>query len=125
MSQQKMSRQKMSRQKISPLSRFHCRKSSKTVRRCFSMSVFLKILQYSQEYSCAGVSFCFKVGVYENFAIFTRRHLSWSLFLIKLQACNLCFPVHTAKFSRPAFFYKTPPVAASGIGFSRYETSIV
>ena len=40
-----------------------------------------------------------------------RKHLCWSLFLIKLQACN--FPVNIAKFLRPSFNYKTHPVAAS------------
>ena len=51
--------------------------------------------------------------------------------LIKLQACNFIkkklrlrgFPVHIAKFSRPAFFNRTHPVAASDA--SRYEASIV
>ena len=28
----------------------------------------------------------FKIGVLKNFALFTGRHLCWSLFLIKLQA---------------------------------------
>ena len=30
----------------------------------------------------------FKVGVHENSAVFTGKHLCWSLLLIKLQACN-------------------------------------
>ena len=58
----------------------------------------------------------FKVGVLENSAIFTGKHLCWSLFLIKLQACNFikkklrlkCFLVHIAKFSRPAFLMEHP-----------------
>ena len=37
----------------------------------------------------------FKIGVLKNLAIFRGKHLSWSLFLIKLQACN--FPVDIAK----------------------------
>ena len=28
----------------------------------------------------------FQIGVLENFAIFTEKHLCWSLFLTKLQA---------------------------------------
>ena len=72
----------------------------------------------------------FNVGVLENFAIFTGKHLYWSLFLIKLQACNFVKKTPTQVFSCPyceifrtSFFYRTPPVAASDI--SRYETSIV
>ena len=44
----------------------------------------------------------FKVDVFKNFAIFTGKHLCWSLFLIKLQAFR-CFPVNIAKFLRVAF----------------------
>ena len=52
----------------------------------------------------------FKIGVLKNFAIFTGKHLCWSL----LQACNFikkrlqhrCFPVHIAKFSGTPFFTK-------------------
>ena len=44
----------------------------------------------------------------KNFGIFTEKHLCWSLFLIKMQACNFikrrlqhgCFPVNIAKFLR-------------------------
>ena len=50
----------------------------------------------------------FKIGVLKKFAIFTGKHLCWSL----LQACNFitkrlqhrCFPVHIAKFSGTPFF---------------------
>ena len=45
----------------------------------------------------------FKIGALKNFAIFTGKHLCWSLFLIKLQAFT-CFPVNIAKFYRVAFF---------------------
>ena len=49
-----------------------------------------------------------KRSVLNNFANFTGKHLCWSLFLIKLQACHFikkrfrhrCFPVNTAKFLR-------------------------
>ena len=62
----------------------------------------------------------FKINVLINFAIFTGKHLCWSLFLIKsdLNACNFmkkrlqhkCFPV---KFVKSTFFNRTPPVASS------------
>ena len=46
--------------------------------------------------------------VLKNFVIFTGKHLCWSLFLIKLQACKFiekrlqhwCFPLHVRKFLR-------------------------
>ena len=49
-----------------------------------------------------------KKAILENFAICTEKHLSLSLFLIKLQVCNFikkrlqhkCFPVNIAEFSR-------------------------
>ena len=45
-------------------------------------------------------------GVLKHFVIFTGKHLCWSLFLIKLQACKFiekglqhwCFPLHGKKF---------------------------
>ena len=45
----------------------------------------------------------FKILTFKNFAIFTGKHLCWSLFLIKLQAFR-CFPVNIAKLLRAAFF---------------------
>ena len=46
--------------------------------------------------------------VLKNFVIFTGKHLCWSLFLRKFQACkfiekrlqHLCFPLHVRKFLR-------------------------
>ena len=46
----------------------------------------------------------FEIDVLKNFAIFTGKHLRWSLLLIKLQACN--FLVNIAKFLKSAFFIK-------------------
>ena len=46
----------------------------------------------------------FEIGVLKNFAIFRAKHLCWSLFLTRLQACN--FPVNIAKFLRTPFFIK-------------------
>ena len=44
-----------------------------------------------------------KIGALKYFAIFTGKHLCWSLFSIKLRAFR-CFPVNIAKFLRAAFF---------------------
>ena len=44
----------------------------------------------------------FNINILKMFAIFTRKHLCWSLFLIKLQA-----------FRTEHCFYRTLPVAAS------------
>ena len=52
-----------------------------------------------------------KIGVLKNFAIFRGKHLCWSLFLLKLHACN--FPVNITKFFKNSFFCKTSPVATS------------
>ena len=41
-----------------------------------------------------------KIGVFKNFTNFKRKHLCWSLFLIRLRPFN-------------TFFYRTPPVTAS------------
>ena len=62
----------------------------------------------------------FKIGVLKNFAIFTGKHLCWTLFLVfnRLQAWrpvtrpatrlwNRRFPVNIAKLLRKAFLYKT------------------
>ena len=50
----------------------------------------------------------FKIGVLENFAIFTGKYLCWSLLLIKLQVFkkrlqHRCIPVNIAKFLRATF----------------------
>ena len=56
-----------------------------------------------------------KTSVLKNFLNFTGKQLYWSLFLIKLQACNFinkglqhrCFPVKFAKFLITHLFWKT------------------
>ena len=53
-----------------------------------------------------------KKAVFEKFAIFTGKHLCWSLFLIKLQAFKF-FPVNTANFFKSTYFEKHLGVAAS------------
>ena len=54
----------------------------------------------------------FKIGVLENFTIFTGKHLCWSLFFIKsVQVCNFIekrlqhrrFPLNITKFLRTAY----------------------
>ena len=40
----------------------------------------------------------FKIGVLKSFAIFKEKHLSWSLFLIKLQAFT-----HATLFKRDSY----------------------
>ena len=56
----------------------------------------------------------FKIGVLENFAIFTGNHLCWSSAINELKAWKLatlfkkrlqqrCFPENIAKFLRTAF----------------------
>ena len=68
--------------------------------------------------------FC-KKGVLKNFAKFTGKHPSQSLFFNKLagQACNyikketlaLVFCCEFCEISKNAFPYRTPPVTASVI----------
>ena len=53
-----------------------------------------------------------EIDVLKNFEISIEKHLCWSLFLVKLQACN--FPLNIAKFLRAAFFMKLPVVASGG-----------
>ena len=54
----------------------------------------------------------FKIGALKNFAVFTGKHLCWSLFLMKLQAFR-GISVNIAKFLRRAsLFHRTPLVAA-------------
>ena len=51
-------------------------------------------------------------GVLKNFVIFTEKHLCWSLFMIKLQACKFIekrlqhwrFPLHVRKILRTPIF---------------------
>ena len=56
-----------------------------------------------------------KKDVFKNFENFTRKALCWSLFVIKLHACNKtsflrfqqnCFSVKIAKFQEHFFFQK-------------------
>ena len=67
--------------------------------------------------------FC-KNGVLRNFAKFTGKHLCQNLFFNKVvgKACNFIkkeslaqvFSCEFCEISKKTFFYRTPPVAASG-----------
>ena len=54
--------------------------------------------------SVAVLKMFFELGVPKDFAIFREKHLFWSLFLKKFQACD--FPVNIAKFLATPFFIK-------------------
>ena len=66
----------------------------------------------------------FKIGVAKNFAMFKRKQLCWSLFLIKLQVFRTRtllkrnpaqeFSCEYCEISRNTFSYGRPPIAASG-----------
>ena len=66
----------------------------------------------------------FKIAVFKNFAVFTRKHICWNLFLIKLQASwsatlsKRDSIVYTAKFLRASFFRSRPVAASELIKFS-------
>ena len=65
----------------------------------------------------------FKIGVLKNFALFTGKHLRWSLFLIKLQArrpstlskrdSTQVFSCEYYEIFKKDFFYRTLLVVAS------------
>ena len=67
----------------------------------------------------------FKIGIFENFAIFTGKYPCWSLFKIKLQAwkpATLLKRTLTQSFSceyceifKNSFFHRTSQVAASAL----------
>ena len=73
----------------------------------------------------------------KNLAIFTGKHLCWSLFLIKLHVFrgilrntvstqklkHRFFPANTAKFLRTAFFIRTPPLITHSIPLGSFYTS--
>ena len=60
----------------------------------------------------------FKVGVLKNFAVFTGKHLRWSLFLKMFQAFTFTTPtlVIFSKYCeifKNSFLYRRPPAGAS------------
>ena len=58
-------------------------------------------------------------GFLKNLAIFTGKHLCWSLFLIKLhlQICYLthAFSCEICEIVKKTFFHRTPPVVAASV----------
>ena len=54
----------------------------------------------------------FKKGILKNLAIFTGKHLCWSLPLIKKTPSQV-FPREYCEIFKNSFFYKTPLVGAS------------
>ena len=80
---------------------FLTRGAEAVVRRCSVKKVFLEISQNSQENTCARVSFFNKVaGKACNF--------------IKKESLTQVFSCEFCEISKNNFFYRTPPVAASG-----------
>ena len=72
---------------------------------------YLEVIKESIQKQLLTKQMFFKLGVPKNVLIFRGKDLCWSLFLIKLQACN--FPVNIVKFLiKNNFFHKTLPVAA-------------
>ena len=79
-------------------------------------------LEGNEAFICLSMAFL-QTGVLKKFAIFTGKHLCWSLFLKKLPAWwpetlwkrlqHRCFSVNIVTFSRTGSqVYRTPPVAA-------------
>ena len=75
--------------------RFFLCKFSKEL--CFRLLLRFTILYSSYQQKQPPDVFCKKAAL-KNFAIFTGKHLCWSLFLIKLQAFR-CFSMNIAKTS--------------------------
>ena len=57
----------------------------------FSESRFFRVQVFLVQIQCLGPGFrsSFKKGVFKNFAIFTGKHLCWSLSLLKLESFRL------------------------------------
>ena len=69
------------------------------------LALLLHSLLFSSFFQKQPFADLFKIGFLKNFAVFTGKHLCWSL-------QHRCFPVNIVKLSRSAF-YRTPLVAAS------------
>ena len=76
----------------------------------FSISHFSSL---ETMYRSSRLQLFFKMGVLKNFAIFTGKHLCWSLFLIKYPAFRATtllkggFPANIAKFLRTTFYIES------------------
>ena len=65
----------------------------------------------------------FKICILKTFTNFTGKQLCWSLFLIKLYALRIptqVFSYEICELFKVTFFYRTPPVAASGNNEQQY-----
>ena len=86
---------------------------SRDVKPSSAASVFKQYIRKFLEAATARVLHVFfNKGILKNYAIFTGKHLCWSLFFLMFQACNFIkkslqqryFPVNFAKFFRTHFF---------------------
>ena len=57
---------------------------------------YLNLMKESIQKQLLTEQMFFEIGALKNFAIFSGKHLPWSVFSKKLQACN--FPVNIVKF---------------------------
>ena len=71
---------------------------------CKLLTHYLNLIKESVQKQLFTEQMFFEIGVLENFSIFNIKHLCWSLFLIKWQACN--FPVNIAIFWEQLFIIK-------------------
>ena len=81
------------------------------------MNIFPKTLYSNNDYQKQPPEvFCKKV-VLRNFAKFTRKHLcqSQACNFIKNETLEQVFSCEFCEISKNTFFYRTPPVAASGL----------
>ena len=78
----------------------------------FLYSCRLLAFKFTEKHGDSRLQIFFKIGVLKIFAIFTGKHLCWSLFLIKRDSNTGVFPWILQIFKN-SFFYRTPPVAAS------------
>ena len=80
----------------------------------------------NREYRSICLQMFFKVGAFKNFANFTEKQLSWSLFwvcnFVKKRLQHWCFSMKFAKFLRKSFFTEHLPVAAFG---NRWSVSLI
>ena len=63
----------------------------------------------------------FKIGVLKSFAIFSGKHLCWSLFSQKENPTQVLSCAYCESFEN-SFFYRTAPVAASERLHQRFFT---
>ena len=73
---------------------------------CNLLIKYLDLINESLQKQLLSEQMFFEIDVTKIFAIFKRKHLCCSLFLMKLQALN--FRVNIAKCLKTAFFIKQP-----------------